>query len=287
MFTAAENVACRRLVELALEEDLGAIGDVTSQILIPPTAEGRATMVARSPGVLAGLPAAVMVFAVVQPKIKIEALLPDGSKLERGSRIAVVTGPTRGILAGERVALNFVQHLSGIATVARTFVEAVAGLPVRILDTRKTLPGLRLLEKYAVRQGGACNHRMGLYDAILIKDNHLAAIGGLQGLLAPDFHQPLRDASMPVEIEVDRLEQLDAAFACRPAAVLLDNMGPAQLHEAVLRRNTKAPDVLLEASGGITLANVRSIAETGVDRISIGALTHSVAALDIALEYDT
>jgi nicotinate-nucleotide pyrophosphorylase (carboxylating) len=287
MFTAVENVACRRLVELALEEDLGATGDVTSQMLIPATAEGRATMVARAPGVLAGLPAAAMVFAVVGPKIKIEELMPDGSSLEPGSRIAVVTGPARGILAGERVALNFVQHLSGIATMARAFVQAVAGLPVQILDTRKTLPGWRLLEKYAVRKGGACNHRMGLYDAVLIKDNHLAAIAGIQGLAAAGLRQSLQGSRLPVEIEVDSLEQLDAALDCRPAAVLLDNMAPAQLRAAVQRRNACAPDVLLEASGGVTLANVRSIAETGVDRISIGALTHSANALDIALEYDT
>ncbi len=287
MFTAVENVACRRLVELALEEDLGATGDVTSQILIPATAEGCATMVARAPGVLAGLPAAAMVFGVVGPNIKIETLLPDGSALEPGSRIAVITGPARGILAGERVALNFVQHLSGIATTARAFVQAVAGLPVRILDTRKTLPGWRLLEKYAVRQGGASNHRMGLYDAVLIKDNHLAAIAGIQELAAAELQQTLHDSRLPVEIEVDSLEQLDAALDCRPAAVLLDNMPPAQLRQAVERRNARAPEVLLEASGGVTLANVRSIAETGVDRISIGALTHSANALDIALEYDT
>jgi nicotinate-nucleotide pyrophosphorylase (carboxylating) len=285
MLSAAENVACRRLVELALEEDLGQAGDVTSHALIPSTATGRATLVARGPGVLAGLPAAVMVFSVVNAQIKVEPFFEDGSVLAAGSRIAVVEGPTRGILAGERVALNFVQHLSGIASLARAFVTAVAGLPVRILDTRKTLPGWRLLEKYAVRQGGGHNHRMGLYDAILVKDNHLAALPP-PGLASPTVQQTLRDTRLPLEIEVDRLDQLDAALACHPSIVLLDNMSPDELGQAARRRKERAPGVLLEASGGITLANVRTVAETGIDRISIGALTHSAPALDIALDYD-
>jgi nicotinate-nucleotide pyrophosphorylase (carboxylating) len=287
MFTAAENVACRRLVELALEEDLGAAGDVTSQALIPASASGRAAIVARAAGVLAGLPAAIMVFAVVNPQTRVETVLEDGALLEPGSRIAVITGPTRAIFAGERVALNFLQHLSGIAARARDFVRAVDGLPVQILDTRKTLPGWRLLEKYAVRQGGACNHRMGLFDAILVKDNHLAALPPNAGLGSPAVQQTLRATRLPLEIEVDRLEQLDLALDCRPSVVLLDNMAPEQLREAVRRRNARAPDVLLEASGGITLANVRAVAETGIDRISIGAITHSAPALDIALDYDS
>ncbi len=286
MFTRAENVACRRLVELALEEDLGAGGDVTSQAIIPATSTGRATFVARCRGILAGLPAAAMVFAVAHPETRFEPLLQDGSRLDAGQRIATVMGSTRAILCGERVALNFLQHMSGIATLARTFVDAVAGLPVKILDTRKTLPGWRLLEKYAVRQGGAHNHRTGLYDAILIKDNHLAALGPAPELIPPALLQALRDTRLPIEIEVDTLEQLDAALRFGPDIVLLDNMHADQLRQAVGRRNARASTVLLEASGGITLANVRAFAETGIDRISIGALTHSAPALDIGLDHD-
>jgi nicotinate-nucleotide pyrophosphorylase (carboxylating) len=191
------------------------------------------------------------------------------------------------ILAAERMALNFLQHLSGIASLTRRYVDAVAGLPVQILDTRKTTPGWRLLEKYAVRQGGGHNHRLGLFDGILIKDNHLEALHlGQEGI--GQAVQAARDKvgeSVTVEIEVDSLDQLDRALACGPDIVLLDNMGPELLREAVRRRNAVAPKVLLEASGGVTLAAIRDIAETGVDRISVGALTHSAPALDIALDY--
>jgi nicotinate-nucleotide pyrophosphorylase (carboxylating) len=193
------------------------------------------------------------------------------------------------ILAGERMALNFLQHLSGIASLTRRYVDAVAGLPVQILDTRKTTPGWRMLEKYAVRQGGGHNHRFGLYDSILIKDNHLEALHlGNEGIV--QAVQAARDKigeSVTVEIEVDSLAQLDQALSCGPDMVLLDNMPPALLREAVRRRNSVAPTVQLEASGGVTLTTIRDIAETGVDRISVGALTHSAPALDIALDYDS
>ena len=293
-FSPAETTACCRLIELALAEDLGPrfpCKDVTTWALVPLTSRGGAVFVARRPGVLAGLPAVALVLAAVDPDLELEARMEDGAALEAGARIASVRGPTQSLLMGERTALNFLQRLSGIATLTRRFVEAVAGLPARILDTRKTTPGWRLLEKYAVRCGGGHNHRMGLYDAILIKDNHLAATAG---------RYSIRDAvgtarvcpwlgPLPVEVEVDVLEQLDEVLAALPVArpdiVLLDNMSLDQLREAVRRRDTVAPQVQLEASGGVTLDTVRAIAETGVDRISVGALTHSATALDIALDY--
>jgi nicotinate-nucleotide pyrophosphorylase (carboxylating) len=287
MFNPAETAACRRLVQWALEEDLGSAGDVTSQAVIPAGLEGRAVFVARASGVLAGLPAVELVLATVDGRLQLEPLLKDTTVLQPGDRCARVTGPMRSILTSERVALNFLQHLSGVATLTRRHVEAVAGLPVRILDTRKTLPGWRLLEKYAVRCGGGHNHRLGLYDTVLIKDNHLAALGkdlrsvyeAVQGARAHT------GSGIPVEIEVDNLEQLDEALRCRPDIILLDNMPPPLLAEAVRRRNSVAPHVQLEASGGVTLQTLRAIAESGVDSISVGALTHSASALDLALDY--
>jgi nicotinate-nucleotide pyrophosphorylase (carboxylating) len=287
-FTAAEAAACRRLVELALEEDLGSTGDLTSQSVIPADLDGRAVLVARAPGVLAGLPAAEETFAQVDPGVALQLLSDDGRTVAPGDRLAVVSGRMRSILAGERVALNFLQRLSGVATLTARYVAEARDLPVRVLDTRKTTPGWRLLEKYAVRCGGGHNHRMGLHDGVLIKDNHLAALGtrrpdavGEAVRLARGRH----GGAVPVEIEVDTLEQLDAALSARPDMVLLDNMRPEQLREAVRRRNAAAPGVLLEASGGVNLSTLRAIAETGVDRISVGALTHSAPALDIALDY--
>jgi nicotinate-nucleotide pyrophosphorylase (carboxylating) len=229
-----------------------------------------------------------MVFAAIDRRVTFWVLLDDGSTLQPGSQIAILTGPTRAILAGERTALNFLQHLSGIATLTHQYVERVAGLRCQILDTRKTLPGWRLLEKYAVRCGGGHNHRLGLHDSVLIKDNHLAVLGA--GFLDPvkravEAARTMFGKSLPLEIEVDTFEQLDRALACGPDLILLDNMDPVMLREAVRGRNERAPRVLLESSGGVTLVNVRTIAEAGVDRISIGALTHSAPALDIALDY--
>src|SRR5262249_37751630 len=229
---------------------------------------------------------AAMVFAVLEPRLSFTPLVSDGTAVVAGTQLATVAGLLRGILAGERTALNFLQHLSGIATWTRRHVALVAGLPVRILDTRKTLPGWRLLEKYAVRQGGGHNHRVGLYDGILIKDNHLAGLPAADGgsrIQAAVRRARAARPGMPVEVEVDTLGQLDEALACRPDIVLLDNMSPEQLREAAQRRNERAPGVLLEASGGVTLATLRAIAETGVERISIGALTHSAGALDLGL----
>jgi nicotinate-nucleotide pyrophosphorylase (carboxylating) len=286
MFTAAENLACRRLVELALEEDVGP-GDLTSQAVIPKGLDGQAVFVARAAGVVAGLPAAAMVFEALDRRVVVGPLVEDGSAVARGARLATVRGPMRAILAGERTALNFLQHLSGIASHTRHYVDAVAGLACQVLDTRKTLPGWRLLEKYAVRCGGGHNHRLGLYDGVLIKDNHLAAIGrGIKEIRkAVEAARAVVGPNMPVEVEVDDLDELDEALRCGPDIVLLDNMPPDQLREAVQRRDSLSPRTRLEASGGVTLTTVRAIAETGVDRISIGALTHSSPALDIALDY--
>jgi nicotinate-nucleotide pyrophosphorylase (carboxylating) len=291
-FSPAETTACCRLIELALAEDLGPRfpKDVTSWALVPLTSRGEAVVVARRPGVLAGLPAVALVLAAVDPDLELEARLEDGAALEAGARIASVRGPTQSLLMAERTALNFLQRLSGVATLTRRFVEAVAGLPARILDTRKTTPGWRLLEKYAVRCGGGHNHRLGLYDAILIKDNHLAATARRYSIRdAVGQARGCPFGQFPVEVEVDLLEQLDEVLAAhsafRPDIVLLDNMSLDQLREAVRRRDAVAPQVQLEASGGVTLDTVRAIAETGVDRISVGALTHSATALDIALDY--
>jgi nicotinate-nucleotide pyrophosphorylase (carboxylating) len=289
MFTPDESAACRRLIELAVAEDLGARGDVTSQATIPAALAGQAVFRARAVGVLAGLPAAELVIRQIDGHLRFEALRRDGSSLAVGDTIAKVSGPMRSILAAERIALNFLQHLSGIATLTRRFVDAVRGCPVKILDTRKTLPGWRLLAKYAVRCGGGHNHRLGLHDGILVKDNHLAALPNPDRSLKIEEAVHLAKshcADVPVEIEVDSLEQLDAALGCQPAIILCDNMPAEMLREAVRRRNLAAPSVQLEASGGITLANVRAIAESGVERISIGALTHSAPALDIALDYE-
>jgi nicotinate-nucleotide pyrophosphorylase (carboxylating) len=308
MFSPAEAAACDRLIQMALEEDLGDVGDLTCQAIIPSAQQGRAVFAARSPGVLAGVEAAGRAMKAVYSGVVFEPLLSDGSSLNEGSQIAVVEGPIRSILIGERTALNFLQHLSGIATLTRRYVDAVAGLSAQIFDTRKTTPGWRLLEKYAVRQGGGHNHRMGLYDGVLIKDNHLAALAGERNPIARavEAARTHTGGSVPIEIEVDNLEQFEEALACRPDIILLDNMHPSKLREAVELRDSwwaeeadlrwleesdpiesygPSPSVLLEASGGVTLQTVRAIAETGVDRISVGALTHSAPALDIALDY--
>lgn len=287
-FGTEESEACRRLVTWALAEDLGAAGDLTSQAIIPADLAARTTLVARAPGVLAGLPAVALVAEAVDPQLHLEAHTADGTRVAAGDHLATLAGPMRSILAAERTALNFLQHLSGIATLTRRFVDAIAGLPCKILDTRKTIPGWRLLAKYAVRCGGGHNHRLGLHDGILIKDNHLAALQqGLEAVTeAVTAALKYSRQAVWVEVEVESVAQLERAFACRPAIILLDNMTTSELRQAVNLRNAKAPDILLEASGGVNLATVRAIAETGVERISVGALTHSAPALDIALDYN-
>jgi nicotinate-nucleotide pyrophosphorylase (carboxylating) len=284
-FTHDEIATAQRLIELALVEDLGPTGDRTSLATIPATAVAAAAFVARSAGVVAGLPVAAMVCRAVDPTLVFAELVADGTAVERGTRIATVAGPLRSILAAERTALNFLQRLSGVATLTRKFVDAAAGSRAKILDTRKTTPGWRRLEKYAVRSGGGTNHRMGLNDGILIKDNHLAGLGGDLRKAVEAARGFPGNAGLPVEVEVDTLEQLEVALAVRADIVLLDNMTTDQQRAAVARRDAVAPGVLLEASGGVALATVRDIAATGVDRISVGALTHSAPALDIALDY--
>ncbi len=289
-FTAVETEAFTRLAGYALEEDLAPNGiDLTSDAVLPSALTGTAILVARVPGIVSGLPAAEGVFVMVDPRLSFQALVEDGQQVEPGTRLGVVTGRMRSLLTGERTALNFLQRLSGVATLTRRHVDRIADLPCRLLDTRKTTPGWRILEKYAVRCGGGFNHRMGLGDGILIKDNHLAALGSDPAVIS----EAVRRARLkygnryPIEVEVDTLEQLDRALAIEPDIVLLDNMTPDKLREAVRRRNSAAPRVLLEASGGINLDTLRAIAETGIDRISVGALTHSATALDIALDYVT
>jgi nicotinate-nucleotide pyrophosphorylase (carboxylating) len=289
-FTPAEADACRRLVELALAEDLGHAGDRTSLATIPADKTGRAAFVARSEGVLAGLPAVVLVAKQVDPALGVELVAADGDRLTPRARVAVIGGPLRSLLAAERTALNFLQRLCGVATLTRRYVDAVAGLPVQVLDTRKTTPGWRLLEKYAVRMGGGTNHRIGLYDGVLIKDNHLAGLGDPATAVrrAVELARGYPgNAGLPVEVEVDTLAQLEQALAVRPEIVLLDNMPPDVLGRAVAMRDATAPGTQLEASGGVNLTTIRAIAETGVDRISVGALTHSAPALDIGLDYES
>jgi nicotinate-nucleotide pyrophosphorylase (carboxylating) len=287
IFSPAESDACRRLLELALQEDLGDAGDITSRSTIPEETKGRAVFVARNGGVVSGLPAARMTCEAIDGSLQFETTVRDGTLVGVGQQIATVAGPMRSILTAERTALNFLQHLSGVATLTRQFVDAIAGCKGVILDTRKTLPGWRVLDKYAVRCGGGHNHRMGLHDGILIKDNHLASLRA-QGDAIRRAVQSARDfvTFVPIEIEVDTLDMLREALACKPNIVLLDNMSPDLMREAVRLRDESAPEVRLEASGGIHLSTVRAIAETGVDRISVGTLTHSAPALDIALDYE-
>ncbi|HJZ56438.1 MAG TPA: carboxylating nicotinate-nucleotide diphosphorylase [Gemmataceae bacterium] len=286
-FTPDEAAACRTLVELALAEDLGPTGDRTSLALIPADQPGTAAFVARTAGVLAGLPAAELVCSAVDPALRFTPVLANGSTVERGTTLATVAGSLRSILAAERTALNFLQRLSGVASITRQYVEAAAGFRAKILDTRKTTPAWRRLEKYAVRMGGGTNHRIGLFDGILIKDNHLAGLGGDVRRAVELARSFPGNAGLPVEVEVDTLEQLEDALAARAEIVLLDNMTPAQLRAAVRRRDAVSPGTQLEASGGVNLGTVREIASSGVDRISVGALTHSAPALDIALDYQS
>ena len=286
-FSAEETAACTRLARLALDEDLGTLGDLTSQAVIPESATGQAVFVSRVSGVVAGLPAARIVFGLLDPQVVFQELLADGSPIHQGTQLAIVRGPMRSILIGERTALNFMQRLSGIASLTAEHVRLIADLPCKLFDTRKTTPGWRLLEKYAVRQGGGHNHRMGLCDGVLIKDNHLAALGRTPDVVARavELARAKHGQNVPLEIEVDTLEQLDVALTAAPDIVLLDNMPPDVLLEAVARRNGVGPHVLLEASGGVSLATLRAVAESGVDRVSLGALTHSAKALDIGLDY--
>jgi len=272
------------LVRLAVAEDLGP-GDATTAACMPPDRTVSATIVTRSDGVAAGLWVVARVYDALPGGVAVALDAADGELIRSGRKLATVTGLAAPILTGERIALNFVQHLSGVATLTRAFVDAVAGTRAVICDTRKTTPGWRRLEKYAVRCGGGTNHRMGLYDALLLKDNHLALAGKDLAAVVSDARRRTGTA-MTIEVEVETLEQLEAALALPVNMVLLDNMPLGDLREAVALRDrlTRRNGPLLEASGGVTLETVRAIAETGIDRISVGALTHSAPALDVGMD---
>ncbi len=272
------------LVQAALTEDVGR-GDWTTQWTVPCDHRSGAVIVAKEPLVVAGMPCVLDVFQRVDPALGVEVRVSDGTAAEPGDVLARIEGITWSILTGERTALNFLGHLSGIATHTRRFVSAVEGTGARIVDTRKTTPGWRLLEKAAVQAGGGTNHRIGLYDMILIKDNHADAAGGVAAavLEVGDWN----DLGLPVEVEVRTLEELDAVLPLTVDRILLDNMDGETMREAVARTRAlgdKRP--LLEASGNVTLSNVRAVAETGVDLISVGALTHSAPAADVSLRIE-
>ena len=269
------------VVANALAEDLGLAGDITTDSVIPPEAKASGVFAVRKPGVIAGLDVAAATFRHLDRSVMFEPLVPDGEQVEAGAKIARVSGSARALLTAERVALNFLGRMSGVATLTRRYVDAIAGTRAAIVDTRKTTPGLRALEKYAVRAGGGMNHRIGLFDAVLIKDNHIAVAGGIGPAIAAARARV--GHMVKIEVEVDSLEQLAEALNHPIDAVLLDNMTPAQLAEAVRLVGGR---VITEASGGIDLSTVRAVAESGVDLISVGALTHSAPVLDIGLDIE-
>jgi nicotinate-nucleotide pyrophosphorylase (carboxylating) len=271
----------KRVVETALAEDLRYGPDATTEATVPVDAVATAALGSRAFGTLAGIPAALAVFETVLGSVEVLDRMDDGTRVRPGDAALVVRGQVRGLLTAERTALNLVCHLSGVATVTAAWVEAVAGTGVAIRDSRKTLPGLRLLEKYAVRCGGGENHRLGLGDAVLIKDNHVAAAGGVAAALRLAREHA---AGLPCEVEVDTLDQLDEALEAGAELVLLDNFSPAQCSVAVRRVADLGASTKLEVSGGLTLADARLYAETGVDYLSAGALTHSAPALDLGLD---
>ncbi|MGA7677294.1 MAG: carboxylating nicotinate-nucleotide diphosphorylase [Dehalococcoidia bacterium] len=274
----------KQLIARAIAEDLGQ-GDVTTEALIPKTQQGRASLVVKAKGIIAGVEVAKQVFLKVDPELKIAILIEDGTEVKPGDIVAKIEGRVARILKAERVALNFLQHLSGIASETGHYVQAVKGLPVQITDTRKTTPCLRTLEKYAVRVGGGKNHRTHLGDGILIKDNHLAALRR-QGLSIKEIVIKARQKAPPelkIEVEVKTTQEAIEAVEAGANIIMLDNMGLEDMRQAVQLIKGHA---LIEASGGITLGRVKAVAETGVDLISIGALTHSPKALDISLELD-
>ena len=279
MITPLPDLLIAPIVRAALAEDLGRAGDITSQACVPAEARLSVVWAARRPGVLAGLDCARLALAELAPETGFHALARDGDTLSPGQVLARAEAPARAVLAAERTGLNLMGRLSGIATLTRAYVEAVAGTGVRITDTRKTTPGLRQLEKYAVRCGGGVNHRFGLDDAILIKDNHVAACGGIRPAL--ERARAAAGHLVKVEIEVDGLDQLAEALPLSPDVIMLDNFSLSDLRKAVAMT---AGRVTLEASGGVDLTTVRSIAETGVQVISVGALTHSAPGLDIGLD---
>jgi len=289
-FGDAERRNAEALITMALAEDLGDRGDVTTETVIPARAEGSARVVAREPGTLAGLPVVGLLLDRFDMRSGWRPLKADGDRVEAGEIVGVIEGSFPSILTLERTALNFLQRLCGVASLTARFVAEVEGTPSLVCDTRKTTPGWRALEKYAARCGGGVNHRIGLYDAVLIKDNHLAWLesegSGEPIARAVAAARAGAPTGMYIEVEVDTLEQLDAALAAGPDAILVDNFNLEALAEAVRRRNRVAPKIELEASGGVAIHTIGAIAKTGVDRISVGALTHSAVALDLAFDVE-
>lgn len=283
LLTAPLHIGLDEIVDLALHEDIGT-GDVTTLATVPADRHASGTILAKEAGVISGMDVARFVFARVDNAIAFEALVADGDRVENRTDLARIAGPARSVLLAERTALNLMQRLSGVATTSARYVAATAGTTTQIVDTRKTTPGLRMLEKRAVQHGGARNHRFGLADGILIKDNHLAAIGGTDRIIKA-IHAARDQAphTLRVEIEVSTLAELDEALDAGADIILLDNMETSMMREAVTRRNAAGSGAILEASGGITLERIPEIAAAGVDLISVGALTHSAKALDISL----
>lgn len=264
-----------------LQEDVGS-GDVTTLTTIKPGHESKAIIHAKEEGIIAGMPVAELVFQTVDPSLIFTAFVQDGEAVKKGTILAEVEGSTHHILTGERLALNLIQRMSGIATRTRSFVNMLEGLPTRLVDTRKTTPGHRMLEKYAVRVGGGANHRFGLYDAVMIKDNHIKGAGGIMQAVSSARAQIPH--TMTIEVETESLDQVEEALAAGADIIMLDNMSHDLMAESVRRIKAKAPHVRVEASGNVTLETVRGIAETGVDVISVGRLTYSFHSLDISLD---
>ena len=290
-WSEAVEKSAGRLVRLAIAEDLGDQGDWTTATLVPREARGEAAIKARSVGVVAGMRVVPLVMNALVADVQVAQSVEDGVEIDAGQTLATLTGSAADMLRSERICLNFLGRLSGIATLTRQYVDAVAGTGVHVYDTRKTTPAWRLLEKYAVRCGGGYNHRLGLDRAVMIKDNHVA-LAHQEGYSLPAAVEQVRSslaarhASVEViEVEVDSLHQLEAVLAVNPDIVLLDNMSTADLAEAAAMRDRIARDVVLEASGGIDLKTIAEIAKTGVDRVSVGALTHSAPSLDIGLDW--
>ena len=277
-FSIKENILIDKIIEQALLEDIGT-GDITTESIIPSNLKAKGIIKTSEEGVVAGLDIVFLVFKKLDSEICFQSKIKDGNKILPGEILAQITSPARTILQGERVALNFLQRMSGIATITSKFCQEVKDFPVRIVDTRKTTPGLRILEKYAVRMGGGYNHRFGLYDAVLIKDNHIAVAGGIKSAVNSIRKQISHTAK--IEVEVENLSQLQEALKVQVDIIMLDNMDLDTMKEAVKMAKGKT---IIEASGGIVLEKVRKIAQTGVDLISVGALTHSVKSLDISME---
>ena len=282
------------LIDPALSEDLGttdftADADLTAAWIVPADIRARATIIARQPGVIAGLDVAAAVFHRLDSSISFATQTEDGDSVAAGDILIRLEGAARSLLAGERTALNFLQRLCGVATLTRRYVDAIAGTRARITDTRKTTPGFRFLEKYAVVQGGGVNHRMGLYDALLIKENHAASVGGVGAAIDQARQTAVHQGKtrIPIFVEVETLDEVRSLIPHAPNRIMFDNMPPEQMREGVRLIRQADPEIDIEATGGVTLDNVRQVAETGVDLISIGTLTHSAPALDLSMLFET